>query len=126
MVDESTLNQSHLVKANILIATNQVQTIEGHVELIVEKVNYNVRIFEEESFRSIDSSLFPISPELAMDLNTQKDDGNVVTPFNQVDVNSEEVAKNGTQVVEVEKQTEVNTVKLEFILLKWKTWQPIN
>lgn len=102
MVEEKTLKESSFEVAKILIASSQVQSIKGQLDLTVDKVNYKVRISEDESFRVVENSMINGLSDLR--LKNVQDVNNVVESSSEVMVNktvveeaNEAVSKEGAK-----------------------------
>lgn len=109
MVDENTLKESSFVRAKILIATDHAHPIHGHLEMIVDKAKYHIRILEEESFRSIESSFFPYIVYVSAlgNKDAQEDVDDVDTSSDDREEFADVEANNGAQENEVEKSAEM-------------------
>lgn len=66
-IDEDTLKESSYVKARILIATDQIEKLEGYIDLCIDGVKYTVRVTEEDTFRFIMQSSVDLPLESFME-----------------------------------------------------------
>ncbi|KAI8542688.1 hypothetical protein RHMOL_Rhmol08G0158100 [Rhododendron molle] len=55
-VDERTLKEISFEKGRLLLANENPNRIKGKIRLVVDGINYTVRVEEEESFKTISSS----------------------------------------------------------------------
>ncbi|KAI8535773.1 hypothetical protein RHMOL_Rhmol10G0199800 [Rhododendron molle] len=74
-LDSDTLREVSFAKGRLLIATENPNRIEGEVQLIVNGRRYNVRVVEEETFRTVISTYQVTNPEAEEEDEVDKTDG---------------------------------------------------
>lgn len=83
-LDDRTLRGISFEKGRILIATEIPKKIEEVIQVTVEGTNYMVRVEEEESFRSVESNMFPLS---SVSAGAGEEDDDVGGPNHDMDKN---------------------------------------